>query len=477
MRRCILLISIIISCQAIREFPRDFLFGTASSAFQYEGAWNEDGKGSSIWDVFNHEPYHIIDDSTADVACDSYHLYQEDIAIMKDLGLKAYRFSIAWTRIFPNGTPTKIDQAGIDYYINVFKTLKEAGIEPVVTIFHWDLPEYLEQLGGWMNPRIADYIGQYARICFKHFGQYVKYWVTLNEPSTNCIYGYEEGDFAPGLKLPGEGAYQCAYTHVLSHATIFHIYNNEFRRKQRGLIGFNNMCFWFYAKSNSTEDIAAQIRALEFYCGLFANPIFNGDWPEVVKERVAYRSWLEGYNFSRLPEFTPQQKRFIKGSADYFALNAYSSYVVEPVDDDYYSAPSLAQDSAYITSTDPSWLQSSDTIVSDPNGIRSIINFVNDRYNPKEIFITENGWPDNGGLEDNNRITYLNDSLSGILNSMLIDGVNVKGYTMLDNFEWVLGYTVKYGIVQVDFDSPNRTRTLKKSAAWYKKVVTTGKLD
>ncbi|KAF7284525.1 hypothetical protein GWI33_022111 [Rhynchophorus ferrugineus] len=463
MKRCILLVSILISCQAVREFPPDFLFGTASSAFQYEGAWNEDGKGPSIWDVFNHEPGTIADNTTADVACDSYHLYPEDIAIMKELGLKAFRLSIAWTRILPDGRPTNINQAGIDHYISVFQALREAEIEPVVTIFHWDLPQYLELLGGWINPRMADYVGQYARICFKYFGEYVKYWVSLNEPAINCLYSYEEGSFAPGLILPGEGIYQCAYTQVLSHATIWHIYNNEFRQEQKGLLGFNNMCFWFYAKSNSTEDIEAQIRALEFFCGLFANPVFNGDWPEVVKERVAYRSWIEGYNFSRLPEFTPQQKEFIRGSADYFALNAYSSYIVEPSGEDYYSAPSLDQDSAYIKWTDPSWLHSSDgRFISDSNGIR------------------KNGWPDTGGLDDDTRITYLNDSLNGILNSILIDGINVKGYTMwslLDNFEWNSGYASKFGIVQVDFDSPNRTRTLKKSAAWYRNVVATGRLD
>ncbi|KAF7284526.1 hypothetical protein GWI33_022112 [Rhynchophorus ferrugineus] len=274
--------------------------------------------------------------------------------------------------------------------MTIFKSLREAGIEPIVTIFHWDLIEYLGLLRGWMNPRMADCIGQYVRISFKYFGEYIKYWVSLNEPNINCIFSYEEGTLALGLQFSGQDVYQCAYTQVLSHTTgAFKLLNVKFSYNQ-------------------------------------------------------------------------------------FTIN-------QPVGEDYYSAPSMAQYSAYVTSTDPSWLHSSDgRFVSDSNGFRSIINFVNDCYKPKEIFITENGWSDTGELEDNNRITYLNDSLNGILNSIVIDGVNVKGYTMwslLDNFEWTSGYMSKFGIVQVDFDSPNRTRTLKKSAEWYQNVVATGRLD
>ncbi|KAF7284528.1 hypothetical protein GWI33_022114 [Rhynchophorus ferrugineus] len=466
---------VIVGCLSAKQFPENFLFGAAGASYQIEGGWDADGKGLSMWDVFAHTPGKIKNNDTGDVACDSYNKYKEDVAILKQLGLKVYRFSISWPRILPKGIPTEINQAGVDYYRNLIKELKDAGIEPLVTLYHWDLPQHLAELGGWLNPRIADYFGDYARICFELFGDQVKYWLPLNEPGTTCVHGYETGDLAPGLPLSGEGIYQCAYVHVLAHAKAWHIYNDEFRSKQGGKVGFNNVCFWFYPKSNNSEDIEAQTRAMEFGCGLYANPIYNGDWPQVVIDRVAYRSKKEGYSFSRLPTFTEEEKQYINGTSDYYGLNMYTSYLVEALADESFDSPSLEQDLAYNSTADPSWAHSaSEWLNLDPPGIRNVLNYVNEKYNPGEIVVTENGWSDNGELDDQGRVTYLKGYLSNVLDAIVEDSINVIAYTtwsLMDNFEWNQGYTQKFGIVQVDFDSPNRTRTLKSSAEWYKRVA------
>ncbi|XP_030753401.1 myrosinase 1-like [Sitophilus oryzae] len=476
----IVFLTVLSSCLAAKEFPEDFLFGAAGAAYQIEGGWDEDDKGASYWDVFTHIPAKIYNNDTGDVACDSYNKYKEDVALLKELGLKSYRFSISWPRILPDGTPIKINQAGVDYYLNLLKELKAAGIEPIVTLYHWDLPQYLSDLGGWLNPQIADYFGDFARICYKLFGDYVKYWITMNEPSSTCVNGYEQGIHPPGVPLPGAGAYQCAYVQVLAHAKAWHIYDDEFRAQQNGKVGLNNVCNWLYPKSNSTEDLAAQDRAMEFTCGLYVNPVWNGNWPQVIIDRVNYTSQKQGYSFSRLPEFTPVEIDYINGTSDFFALNIYTSYLIENVAEEAFPTPSLDQDAAYNISGDPSWTQSDAAwLYSVPDGARKVINYVNEKYKPSEIIITENGWADLGQLADQGRISYLKDYLSNILDAILEDGINVTGYTtwsLLDNFEWTDGYLYKFGLVQVDFNSANRTRTIKDSARWYQNITSTRQL-
>ncbi|XP_076259863.1 myrosinase 1-like isoform X1 [Rhynchophorus ferrugineus] len=473
---CVLSVSL-----GAKTFPENFLFGAAGASYQIEGAWNEDGKGLSIWDVFTHTSGHIKNDDTGDIACDSYHKYKEDVAILKQLGLKVYRFSISWPRILPNGTPTQINQAGINYYKSLIKELKAAGIEPLVTLYHWDLPQHLLLLGGWMNPRLADYFGDYARIVFKNLGDDVKYWITLNEPGSTCTQGYESGTHAPGLNLTGEAVYQCSYVSLLAHAKAYHIYDTEFREKQGGKITLNLACAWYYPITDTDEDVEAFNRCFDFNCGIYAEPIFKGNWPRRMIDRISERSKLEGYSFSRLPEFTDQEKNLINGTADYISLNMYTSRTVWHISDEPIGTPSLDFDLGIGSGVDSSWPSSAASwLVSDPPGIRYLLNHLKNNYDPSEFIITENGWSDLGGLDDQGRISYWKGYLSNILDAIVDDQINVTGYTawsLLDNFEWAEGYTQRFGMVEVDFSDPNRTRTLKNSAKWYSKIATTRQID
>ncbi|XP_066253619.1 myrosinase 1-like [Euwallacea similis] len=462
-----------------KTFPDSFRFGSATAGYQVEGAWNEDGRGVSIWDTFVHETGvgHVKNDSTGDVACDSYHKYKEDIAIMKDLGLKLYRFSVQWPRILQDGTPLTLNQAGIDFYVNFVKELIANGIEPMVTLYHWELPQHLEDLGGWLNPEMADYFGDYARIVFKNLGPYIKYWVTINEPGTTCNCGYGQGVHAPGKFLIGEGVYQCAYVQLKAHAKAYHIYDEEFREKQKGKVTINSAGSWFYPKDpDNPLDVMAAERTFEFNPGLYANPVYKGNWPEVVIERVANRSHLEGLSFSRLPEFTQEEIDYINGTYDYYSLNMYTSNVVEYADDGDIDTPSIWLDQGTVTSFDPSWPTGVATwMASDPPGIRILLNYLKEKYAIDEFVITENGWATvPGEINDQTRIDYLKGYLSNILDAIVEDGVNVTGYTLwsfMDNFEWAEGYTQRFGIIDVDFESPERTRTYKESAKWYKRVI------
>ncbi|KAF7284531.1 hypothetical protein GWI33_022117 [Rhynchophorus ferrugineus] len=461
-----------------KKFPESFQFGAATAAYQIEGAWNEDGKGESMWDRFVHEdPTRIKDGQNGDVACDSYHKWREDIELLKELGVTLYRFSISWPRILPDGTPSQINQAGIDYYRTFIKALKEAGIEPMVTLYHWDLPQHLAELGGWLNEEIADYFGDYARIAFRSFGEDVKLWATINEPKTTCMNGYGSGEMAPGLKLLADGVYQCAKVQLLAHAKAYHIYHDEFAAQQGGKISIVIDATYNEPASDSDLDKFGAELETEFNLGWYANPVYIGDWPELMKTRIANRSQLEGYSFSRLAEFTPEEVQYVKGTFDYFALNMYTSLVAHYSGDFGIGEPSYYLDKGTSTSYGADWTPSiASWLYSYPPGMRKLLNLVWTKYNPSSIYVTENGWATDTSLNDQGRIDYLQAYLSNLLEAILEDGVNVAGYTtwsLLDNFEWAQGYTQRFGIISVDFDSPNRTRTFKDSGRWYQKVVAT----
>ncbi|XP_060535485.1 myrosinase 1-like [Cylas formicarius] len=461
-----------------RYFPESFLFGAATAAYQIEGGWNEDGKGESMWDRFVHDnPSRVADRQSGDVACDSYHKWREDIQLLKELGVKLYRFSIAWTRIMPDGTPAVINQAGIDYYKNFIQELRANDIEPLVTLYHWDLPQHLLELGGWLNVQTADYFAEYARVVFENLGPYVKLWATVNEPKTTCMNGHGWGTHAPGLKLIGDGVYQCAYVQLLAHAKAWRVYDEEFRASQGGKISLVLDCTWAEPASDSALDAEAAERDLQFNLGWYANPVYRGNWPQEMIDRIANRSSLEGYPFSRLPEFTPEQIDLVNGTFDYFGLNMYTASLVQWQDDSPISIPDYSLDKNTNNYVSPDWPKSvSDWLTSYPSGMRKLLNWVNNKYHPSEIFVTENGWSDNGQLDDQGRLTYLQSYLSNMLDAILEDGINVVGYTtwsFMDNFEWHLGYTEKFGILQVDFNSPNRTRTFKSSGKWYQRLATT----
>ncbi|KAJ8983484.1 hypothetical protein NQ317_014943 [Molorchus minor] len=471
-----------------RYFPTDFKFGVANAATQIEGAWDEDGKGETIWDHFVHTfPDKISDGSTPDVAADSYHKYKEDVALIKAMGLDYYRLSIAWSRILPTGYPDEINQKGVDYYTNLFVELKENGIEPMVTLYHWDLPQPLEEeLGGWLNSKTADLFSEYAKICFELFGEYVKAWVTINEPKQVCDSGYDRGHFAPGIVSYGIGGYRCAYNVLLAHAKAYHVYDENFRTEQGGKIAMVLDSSWYEPGSDSEADQEASERIMQFYYGLYANPIVHGNWPQIVIDRIGNRSQLEGFAQSRLPVFTQEEIDYIKGTYDYLALNHYTTTMVNGTSEEEIGTPSCSADRSVLEWNNPEWTKNgSSWIYVVPWGLRRELGWLKKTYGDVEIIITENGLSDQSGvMEDDHRIAYFQGYLSSCLDAIYEDGVNLTAYiawSIIDDWEWTGGIWVrianisltKLGMYAVNFSDPERTRTPRKSASFFTNVVKT----
>ncbi|XP_018330919.1 myrosinase 1-like [Agrilus planipennis] len=457
------------------RFPRDFLFGTATSAYQVEGAWNVSGKGESIWDHLTHNyPSLIRDQSNGDVACNSYYKMEEDLKILKDLGVDFYRFSISWTRLLPTGYSTYINKDGFQYYNKLLDLLKKNDIKAMVTIYHWDLPQSLQEYGGWTNSSIIDVYVEYARVVFELFGDRVHTWITFNEPFQICVEGYGVAAKAPAWNDSGISDYICGYNLLRAHAKAFHLYNNTYRRVQKAKIGITVQAPWAEPATSSEGDVQAANRLMQFYFGWFTHPIYKGDYPETMKSHIAFRSALEGYNSSRLPQFTSEEIEYIKGTSDFFGLNHYTSIMAAELPSDMPVVPgtSIANDINLTYYYDESWPSDTNWLKVVPWGLEKLLLFIKEEYDNPDIYITENGYADQGTLNDNTRLTYYRDYLNATLNAMA-QGASVKVYTawtLMDNFEWMAGYTEKFGIVHVDYESENRTRTYKRSAYFMKHV-------
>ncbi|KAK6982460.1 lactase-phlorizin hydrolase [Biomphalaria glabrata] len=450
------------------NFPDKFSWGLATAAYQIEGAWDVDGKGPNIWDTFSHTPGNVDDNYTGDVACDSYHKLDEDIKIIKDMNMTHYRFSISWSRIMPSGTLPS-NPAGIDYYNRLLTKLGEIGVTPMVTMYHWDLPQGLQNQGGWFNPKIVDWFKDYADLCFSQFGNKVKRWITFNEPWVISVQGHGKGDYAPGIKDIKNGPYKAAHNIIKSHAEAYHLYQDKYKATQQGEVGITLNCDWLEPRDIvNISDIEASERGLQFFMGWFAHPVLiNGDYPDVMKEYVKNASLEEGLTTSRLPEFTADEKKRIVGTSDFLGLNHYSSNVAYEgyVGDGYW------RDQKIVTYRDPSWQQSvSYWLNINPIGIRKLLNWMKKEYGNIPIYITENGLSDrNGTLNDFHRIAYFRDYINNLLKAVVLDKVNVKGYTawsLMDNFEWARGYGEKLGVYYVDFNDTNRPRIPKASARY-----------
>ncbi|XP_049765179.1 myrosinase 1-like [Schistocerca cancellata] len=456
------------SNSSLNQFPEGFLLGAATASYQIEGAWNEDGKGENIWDHMLHEhPKFSKNGDNGDVACDSYHKYAEDVEALKGIGATAYRFSVSWARILPTGDLDVINQAGIDYYNNLINLLLENGIEPIVTMYHWDLPQALQYIGGWPNPILADYFVEYARILFQNFGDRVKWWITFNEP-VGVTSGYSSvGVRAPSQNAPGIGNYLAAHTLIRAHGKVYRLYDEQFRATQNGSVGITLSTDWNEPAEDTQECRDAQRRKFEFEMGLYGHPIFvDGDYPAVVRQRVDNNSAAEGRPRSRLPSFTEEEKQYIKGSADFFGLNSYTTKLVKP--GEWGASPSLERDSGITSSFNESWPESAVRWLRVvPWGFRKVLNWVSTEYAGYPIIVTENGYADYGELDDQERINYYGSYLAEMLKAINEDGVNVFGYmtwSIIDNLEWTSGFSVKFGVYHVDFNSTERTRTPKASA-------------
>lgn len=459
------------------KFPKDFVWGTATSSHQIEGAVTKDGRAWSIWDAHTHIPGRTHSGETADVACDHYHKYAEDVQLMGNLGLKAYRFSISWSRIQPDGQGA-INPKGIAFYNNLIDALLRHDITPWITLYHWDLPLALQtEKDGWLNPEIADSFAQYAGICFEHFGDRVKNWITLNEPWVAAILGHGEGVFAPGRKSKSE-PYEVAHQMLRAHGKAVHLYRTKYQTVQNGQIGISNNCDWREPLTDKPEDIAAAQRSLEFFLGWFADPIFLGDYPEVMKTRVG----------DRLPQFTEEDKALIKGSSDFFGLNHYTTLLASNADPnakeqhEVYGNGGIYEDQYVQLKADPNWPMTTMKWAIAPWGCRKLLQWIANRYGNPSLYITENGCSlddhlENGAVKDTARKEFIESYLAAC-HKALENGVNLKGYfvwSFMDNFEWSLGYSKRFGIHYVDYTTLERTP--KNSALWYKKVIANNGFD
>jgi len=480
------------------SFPESFEFGSATAAYQIEGAWNVDGKGPNIWDTWSHDPAkHVFRGETGDDADKSYYLWDRDVQMMQEVGAKFYRYSISWARVLPTGemvnttgVSTKpmselrqdlgINWKGVEFYNETINKLLNAGIEPMVTLFHWDLPQGLQDKGGQIDPSFPKWFSVYAELCFRLFGDRVKNWITFNEPQTvaNC---YEYGNCAPGVHMPGVGAYMLAHQWLLAHQSAWHIYDQNYRPTQQGKVGFTICAGWSGPYSDSKSDQEAAQRSMEFSIGWFMSPLIGtGNYPQVMIDYVGQRSKAQGYKTSRLPTFSPEEQKLLLGATDFFGLNYYTSSMCQAANESADPNPSTNNDQDVLTSVPKQWPHSASSWLRVvPYGIRNMLNWVQNNYNNYKTpwFITENGYSSEPSDCDKNldvdKTQYLVSHVNEIYKAIQ-DGVNIQKYifwSLMDNFEWNDGYSKKFGIYCVDFNDENRNRTARYSAKTYGKII------
>ncbi len=435
-------------------FPDDFLWGAATSAFQIEGSPLADGAGPSIWQRFADTPGRMVGNETGDVACDHYRRMPQDVALMADLGLQAYRFSVAWGRVLPDGTGA-VNGPGLDFYDRLVDRLVEADIEPVLTLYHWDLPAALDDRGGWLNRDIADWLADYARVVHQRLGDRVSRWVTLNEPWVTMDGGYVRGGLAPGHRVFREGAL-AAHHQLLAHARA----TAALRAEGAPQVGIAVNLEPKVAATDKAEDVAATARADAYMNRIFLDPIVHGHYPEGLPE-VFGASW---------PGFSDADLDEIQTETDFFGVNYYTrAVVVEDPADPPERARRVRQ--TRHPHTEMGWE------VYAP-AFRDLLVWVKDGYGDVPLFITENGSafydpPQvvGGEVPDPMRVAYLHDHLLAMRDAIEA-GVDVRGYfawSLLDNVEWAQGTEKRFGIVHVDFET--LARTPKHSAAFYREVI------
>lgn len=439
-----------------RQFPEGFLWGAATSAYQIEGAWNEDNKGESIWDRFVRRPYNVLNDDTGDVSCDHYHLMPQDVALMKELGLQSYRFSISWPRVLPLGRGT-INQKGLDFYDRLVDELLEAGIIPNATLNHWDYPQALQDLGGWPNRDSIDWFTDYARVVFDRLDDRVALWVTHNEPWVIAFVGFALGIMAPGM-CDYSQAYQTLHHLLVSHGKTVQLFR---QCGYKGEIGIVLNLGHFIPASESEADRAACQRAYEENVALFMDPLFKARYPEMLFD------WIGPH----APHVESGDAALINQPVDFLGVNYYSTVSIS-----HSLGGGLLKSNSTPVSA-PGWGQTEMGWGINPAGLTAVLLNIKNNYGNPKIYITENGCalkdvPDKQGfVTDWGRVNFLRTHFQAAHDALLA-GANLHGYyvwSLLDNFEWAHGYTPRFGIVCVDYKTGRRTP--KQSALWYSQVI------
>lgn len=440
------------------KFPKDFIWGTATAAYQVEGAWNEDGKGESIWDRFCHIPGHIERDENGDIACDQYHRFPDDIQLMKEINIPNYRFSLSWPRIFPSGSGT-INQKGIDHYNRLIDTLLETGIKPWITLYHWDLPQALHDAGGWPKRELTDFFAHFAETAVSHFGDRVTRWMTFNEPWVVAFMGYDAGIFAPGIR-DRKKAFLTAYHLMLAHGKA---YNAIKAVKPDAHVGFTHN---FANYVNLSRDAASEeyIRfKWEESNGIFLQPVLQGRYPELILERLDRIA----------PNVNPDDLK-VMNRYDFIGLQYYMDMLVSNGTQHFGMGPDNVL--PFYDYTEMYWPVT-------PLGFYESIISLATEYQAKEIVVTENGsaWQDvltpEGRVHDIKRQQYLKAHLFQLWRA-IEDGAPVTGYfawTFLDNFEWASGYRPRFGLVYTDF--PTQRRYIKDSGYLFGRIILNNEVE
>ncbi|MCA2002181.1 MAG: beta-glucosidase [Chloroflexi bacterium] len=438
------------------KLPVSFLWGASTSAFQIEGAWNEDGKGESVWDRFNHKRHAILNGDNADVACDHYRHMPEDVQIMKDMGLQSYRFSISWPRVLPEGRGA-VNQKGLDFYDRLVDQLLAANILPNATLHHWDFPQALQDLGGWNNRDSADWFADYARLMFERLGDRVEFWATHNEPWVVAALGYGQGVFAPGIADASQ-QYQSAHHLLLSHGKAAQLFRQG---GYKGKIGIVLNAAYHVPASDGEADRAACQRVEDDEVNFFMDALYRGQYPQELMEWIGVHA----------PRIKPGDMALIRQPIDFLGVNYYMTFKVS-----YAAHGGLLKQSSKQAAFN-GWNHSTTGFGFNPDGLTQLLLRFKEKYNNPVMYVTENGValadvPDeNGFVNDALRIEYIEAHLSAIAKAIEA-GADTRGYyawSLLDNFEWASGYMPRFGLVRVDYE--NGKRTPKQSALWYRNLI------
>jgi len=436
-----------------QRFPSDFTWGFAASAYQIEGAAQEDGRGPSIWDTFSRVPGAVVNGDNGDVACDHYHRYRDDVALLAELGASAYRFSISWPRVIPAGVG-QVNSKGLDFYQRLVDELLGAGIQPMLNLFHWDLPQALQDRGGFANREVVGWFTDYTSLIVDALGDRVTDWMTFNEPAVFAFLAHADGIHAPGIRH-WPTAIKVADNELRAHAAAADIIASAVPQARIGMAIDVNQAV---PATDSDADVKAASDWHATRDWWFLDPLFGRGYPQDGIEAHRAAGHLEGVDLSDLPN----------GGLDYVGLNYYRRETVSALSDKPFDWK--AEPPAGAEVTDMNWHVA-------PDGLRDILLELQRRYSPKEIVISENGaaYSDavsaDGSVHDQNRQSYLARHLSAVADARDA-GVPITGYytwSFMDNYEWSFGYTKRFGVVRVDF--PTQRRTIKQSGRWYQELI------